>query len=103
MDWDALTPRRKDALDELRRQLAGVEVNDGLMVLDDRTLASVLCFCCSEAAPNKISSRFLRARAYVVKDARKLLLDCLEWRKTLLNVGMTELYREMDPFDVRPS
>ncbi|KAI0034638.1 CRAL-TRIO domain-containing protein [Vararia minispora EC-137] len=44
-------------------------------------------------------SRFLRARSYNVKDALKMLQECLEWRRTVQGVGMTELYKRLDPFD----
>lgn len=46
-------------------------------------------------------SRFLRARKYNLKDATKMFRDCQHWRKTVEGVGLDELYRTLDPFDVR--
>lgn len=45
-------------------------------------------------------SRFLRARKFNVKLAKKMLQDCQQWRKTVEGVGIDELYRRIDPFDV---
>jgi hypothetical protein len=30
-----------------------------------------------------------------------MIRDCQEWRKTVEDVGIDELYRRIDPFDVR--
>ena len=30
-----------------------------------------------------------------------MILDCIEWRRTVEDVGIEELYRSIDPFDVR--
>jgi len=43
--------------------------------------------------------RFLRARKFDVKLAKKMLKDCQEWRRTVEGVGIDELYRRIDPFD----
>ncbi|KAJ8691554.1 hypothetical protein PTI98_011116 [Pleurotus ostreatus] len=43
--------------------------------------------------------RFLRARKFNVKLAKKMLQDCQQWRKTVEGVGIDELYRRIDPFD----
>ncbi|KAJ8509524.1 hypothetical protein ONZ45_g8313 [Pleurotus djamor] len=43
--------------------------------------------------------RFLRARKFNVKAAKKMLQDCQEWRKTVEGVGIDELYKSIDPFD----
>jgi hypothetical protein len=45
-------------------------------------------------------SRFLRARKFNLKDAKKMFTDCQEWRKTVEGIGIDELYRTLDPFDV---
>ncbi|KIM89380.1 hypothetical protein PILCRDRAFT_813304, partial [Piloderma croceum F 1598] len=43
--------------------------------------------------------RFLRARKFNLKDAKKMFADCQEWRKTVEGIGIDELYRTLDPFD----
>jgi len=43
--------------------------------------------------------RFLRARKHDAKQAKKMLSDCQEWRKSVEGVGVDELYQEIDPFD----
>ena len=30
-----------------------------------------------------------------------MVLDCIQWRRTVEDVGIEELYRRIDPFDVR--
>ncbi|KAG6906621.1 hypothetical protein DXG01_012939 [Tephrocybe rancida] len=45
--------------------------------------------------------RFLRARKFDLAAAKKMLKDCQDWRKTVEGVGIDELYRRIDPFDVR--
>ncbi|KAJ3775527.1 CRAL-TRIO domain-containing protein [Lentinula raphanica] len=40
--------------------------------------------------------RFLRARKYNLKDAKKMFIDAQNWRK---NVKLDELYEKIDPFD----
>src|SRR4051794_17502138 len=47
--------------------------------------------------------RFLRARKYDLAHAKKMFKDCQHWRKTVSGVGIDELYRRTDPFDVRSS
>jgi len=44
--------------------------------------------------------RFLRARKFNLKDAKKMFADCQEWRKSVEGIGIDELYRTLDPFDV---
>lgn len=44
--------------------------------------------------------RFLRARKYDTKQAKKMLNDCQEWRRSVEGVGIDKLYQEIDPFDV---
>ena len=31
-----------------------------------------------------------------------MVLDCVHWRRTVEDVGIEELYRRVDPYDVRP-
>lgn len=47
-----------------------------------------------------IGSRFLRARKFNLKLAKKMFIDCLEWRRTVEGVGIDELYDRIDPWDV---
>ncbi|KAH9933105.1 CRAL/TRIO domain-containing protein [Epithele typhae] len=43
--------------------------------------------------------RFLRARNYQLKQALLMWKNCRHWRSTVEDVGIDELYREIDPFD----
>ncbi|GJJ15655.1 hypothetical protein Clacol_009933 [Clathrus columnatus] len=43
--------------------------------------------------------RFLRARKLNIKDTKKMIANCQEWRKTVEGVGMDALYEEIDPLD----
>ncbi|KAF8073686.1 CRAL-TRIO domain-containing protein [Lyophyllum atratum] len=43
--------------------------------------------------------RFLRARRFDLKAAKKMLKDCQEWRRTVEGIGIDELYKRIDPFD----
>jgi hypothetical protein len=45
-------------------------------------------------------SRFLRARKFNLNDSKKMFMECQEWRKTVEGIGIDELYRRLDPFDV---
>jgi len=54
-----------------------------------------------ECSPRLLEySRFLRARKFNLKDAKKMFMDCQEWRKTAEGIGIDELYRTLDPLDV---
>lgn len=54
------------------------------------------------AAPvNVAHRRFLKARGYNASQAKQMILDCIQWRRTVEDVGIEELYRSIDPFDVR--
>jgi hypothetical protein len=48
-----------------------------------------------------VHRRFLKARGYNAFQAKKMILDCIRWRGTVEDVGIEELYRRIDPFDVR--
>ena len=48
-----------------------------------------------------IGRRFLKARGYNASHAKQMVLDCIQWRRTVEDVGIEELYRRIDPFDVR--
>ncbi|TBU47765.1 CRAL/TRIO domain-containing protein [Dichomitus squalens] len=43
--------------------------------------------------------RFLRARSYNLKNAATMWKNCLEWRRTVEDRGIDQLYRDIDPFD----
>ncbi|KAK7056834.1 hypothetical protein VNI00_002551 [Paramarasmius palmivorus] len=49
---------------------------------------------------NETLKRFLRARKYDLAQSKKMFMDAQEWRKTVEGVGIDELYRRIDPFDV---
>jgi hypothetical protein len=49
---------------------------------------------------NVYRRRFLRARQFNLKNAKIMWKNCYKWRKTAEGVGIDELYRRIDPFDV---
>ena len=53
------------------------------------------------APVNVAHRRFLKARGYSAFQAKQMILDCIQWRRTVEDVGIEELYRTIDPFDVR--
>lgn len=53
------------------------------------------------APVNVAHRRFLKARGYNASHAKQMILDCIQWRRTVEDVGIEELYRSIDPFDVR--
>jgi hypothetical protein len=69
---------------------------------DDSTLQWVNSMSCQDNVNSRLPaySRFLRARKLNLRDAKKMFADCQEWRKTVESVGIDELYRNLDPFDV---
>jgi hypothetical protein len=58
-------------------------------------LAPCPCQC------NVAHRRFLKARGYNASQAKQMILECIQWRRTVEDVGIEELYRTIDPFDVR--
>jgi hypothetical protein len=50
---------------------------------------------------NVAHRRFLKARGYNASHAKQMILECIQWRRTVEDVGIEELYRTIDPFDVR--
>ncbi|KAI0277291.1 CRAL-TRIO domain-containing protein [Russula aff. rugulosa BPL654] len=44
-------------------------------------------------------TRFLKARGYNASQAKQMILECIQWRRTVEDVGIEELYRTIDPFD----
>ncbi|VDC00760.1 unnamed protein product [Peniophora sp. CBMAI 1063] len=85
MDWDSLTPQRLQVLEQFKKQ-----VQEEQLLKDEQHLASF---------DDYHLARFLRARAYNLKDAHTMLVACLEWRRTVEGKGLATLYKEMDPFD----
>jgi hypothetical protein len=69
---------------------------------DDATLlyVSAVSPSPSDVSPSLLR-RFLRARQFNLKNAKVMWKNCYEWRKTAEGVGIDELYRRIDPFDVR--
>ena len=55
----------------------------------------------SPAPVNVAHRRFLKARGYNASQAKQMILECIQWRRTVEDVGIEELYRSIDPFDVR--
>lgn len=47
-----------------------------------------------------VSRRFLRARKFDLEQSKKMFRDCQHWRKTVSGIGIDELYKRLDPFDV---
>jgi len=44
--------------------------------------------------------RFLRARKFDLAQAKKMFIECQHWRTTVEGIGIDELYKRIDPFDV---
>jgi hypothetical protein len=61
-------------------------------------LPSLVCTAIGTNFAN--GSRFLRARKFNLKLAKKMIIDCVEWRHTVEGVGIDELYDRIDPWDV---
>lgn len=73
------------------------------MPKDDHTLTYVPFIQISSSAPVQLlHRRFLKARGYNASHAKQMVLDCVHWRRTVEDVGIEELYRRIDPYDVRP-
>lgn len=61
--------------------------------------------CLSQLTSHSLTSddvarRFLRARKFNLKLSKEMLRECQHWRGTIEGVGIDELYRRIDPFDV---
>ncbi|THH03123.1 hypothetical protein EW146_g10503 [Bondarzewia mesenterica] len=85
LDRAPLTPQQQKALQRLRN-----EINEEKLYQEGDTLDS----------DDRTLLRFLRARDFDVKTAKKMLVDCLKWRRTVEDIGIDELYRRIDPFDL---
>ena len=44
--------------------------------------------------------RFLRARKFDLAQSKTMFAACQHWRRTVENIGIDQLYRDIDPFDV---
>ncbi|KAN0120765.1 CRAL-TRIO domain containing protein, partial [Russula decolorans] len=54
---------------------------------------------CSIPKDDHTLTRFLKARGYNAYQAKQMILECIQWRRTVEDVGIEELYRSIDPFD----
>ncbi|KAF7973729.1 hypothetical protein HWV62_14294 [Athelia sp. TMB] len=77
--------------DELLAQFRQILTDEGLIHDGD-----------SIGTDDSTLKRFLRARKYNLRDAKKMWSDCQHWRNTVEGVGIDELYQTLDPFDVSP-
>ncbi|KAF8727618.1 hypothetical protein AX14_007202 [Amanita brunnescens Koide BX004] len=75
---------RQEVLEQFRKEVLeeGIIHEADTLGVDDETLL-----------------RFLRARKYDIKQAKKMMNDCQEWRRTVEGAGIDKLYQEIDPFD----
>ncbi|KAI0317791.1 CRAL-TRIO domain-containing protein [Amylostereum chailletii] len=79
-----LSSQQLHALEQLRHEIA----RDHLFQPDDTLPAN-----------DYTLTRFLRAHAFNVPQAKSMLANCLQWRRSAEGVGITNLYRTIDPFD----
>ncbi|KAJ6584960.1 CRAL-TRIO domain-containing protein [Mycena capillaripes] len=77
-------PTHDEILQTFRRQLFDEEIlHEGDTIgTDDETLL-----------------RFLRARKFNLVQAKTMIINAQNWRKTVNGAGLDKLYSEMDPFD----
>ena len=104
-------PRDREAvLHEFRNELVqqGLLHDGDSIGTDDETLSYVNGFVQPVyfySRPTSIHSfirrRFLRARHYNLKQSILMWKNCQHWRSTVEDVGIDQLYRDIDPFDVR--
>lgn len=105
-----MAPPSKEKQQEILKQFrAGLEkqdlIHDGDTIgTDDATLLYVpspriLCFSLTRRGPRR--RRFLRARQFDLKAATTMWANCQHWRRTADGIGIDELYRQLDPYDVR--
>lgn len=92
----------QEVLDIFRGELAaeGIIRHGDSIGTDDETLlcVSIVQARCSLTPHHR---RFLRARKFDLKQAKKMVTDCQRWRWTVEGVGIDRLYDRIDPFDVR--
>jgi hypothetical protein len=114
MDADAIDASSLSSvyqpLDVLRLELQDEPAfHEGTVPRDDHTLTLVpsvphprsVCSFTPPPFPVSAYRRFLKARGYNASQAKQMILDCIHWRRTVEDVGIEELYRRIDPFDVR--
>jgi hypothetical protein len=70
---------------------------------DDETLLCVFDCETKVSCLNISRRRFLRARKFNLAQAKTMMVNAQNWRKTVNGTGLDKLYSEMDPFDVRLS
>jgi hypothetical protein len=68
-----------------------------------RFISQFFTLPCHRRSPANVVAhrRFLKARGYSASQAKQMILDCIQWRRTVEDIGIEELYRSIDPFDVR--
>ncbi|KAG7088446.1 hypothetical protein E1B28_012438 [Marasmius oreades] len=97
-------PSQESKLETFRQELFDEDIlHDGDSIgTDDETLKYVLQNIDVSRMFIKyfMSRRFLRARNYDLVQAKKMFRDAQHWRKTVEGVGIDELYKQTDPFDV---
>lgn len=90
-------------LETFRQELfkEGIIHNGDTIGTDDETLLYAKPPCDGQVLSTFLSyRRFLRARKFDLVQSKKMIRDCQEWRRTVEGVGIDELYRRIDPFDV---
>jgi hypothetical protein len=91
-------------LKALRQELfdEGILHDGDTIGTDDETLLYVhdCSFDWYVVALNCCCRRFLRARKFNFAQTKTMIQDCQEWRRTVEGVGIDELYKRIDPFDV---
>jgi len=80
-----LSPEHAQALQEFRKQL----LDEGIIAKEGDTLGT---------QHDYVLLRFLRARKFNLKQSKAMIKNCIEWRKTVLGVGIDEIYKRMDPY-----
>jgi len=97
-----------DTLQTFRKELTeqGILHDGDTIGTDDQTLLSVFTPNSHHRCPLTqvlfLVRRFLRARKFDLPQAKKMFEECQNWRSTVEGVGIDELYRRIDPFDVSP-
>lgn len=99
----ALSDTQREALNTFRTNVFKDEIikeGDSIGTDDETLLYDHLAPLVLEIDSNLSVRRFLRARQFNLQQSTKMLSDCQNWRKTAGGVGIDELYRRTDPFDV---
>ena len=96
---------QQETLKQFRAELfaEGILHEGDTIGTNDETLLCVIIGHRSFEPSESLAScirRFLRARRFDLIQSKKMFHDCQQWRKTVEGVGIDELYRRIDPFDV---